>query len=404
MRLSAGSLLDPTANLYSTLALLLLTSSAYAQSDLPDLSTAERPGEASTTADAPSSTTRGRATTTEAESTAEATETAEPTESSTESTAESTAASDETTTALRAAPVTSAPSIPTSSIYHLTNVPTIAGAGIPTMVVPYTANAPFMQKTTLPEGTVFICAGAILGFLGASILAWRGLVAWSLHRSVKRAALGQNYPSDIKSAFRAPGSSQGGLYSAAAQGSVMSLDRMHSASGGVGKVHRGATTPSRGSLFFSPTADTGLHGTPDRNSGYLPAGFYSATAASPAGGAGITHIGGSPSTSVYGSPAQGYPRTKSYVDATPPASPGLHSHRSTMLSDRGGRGTPDTYARSSMVGTVGGGYMGTLGQSGSSSTLNLTVPGGTSVAGARTPSAYLEDLFESHGQEGAERF
>lgn len=388
------------ANLYSTFALLLLASSAHAQSDLPDLSTAERPGEASTTADAPSTTTRGRATTTEAESTAEATETAGPTESSDESTA----TSDETTTALRAAPVTSAPSIPTSSIYHLTNVPTIAGAGIPTMVVPYTANAPFMQKTTLPEGTVFICAGAILGFLGASILAWRGLVAWSLHRSVKRAALGQNYPTDLKSAFRAPGGSQGGFYSAAAQGSAMSLDRLNSAAGGVGKAHRGATTPSRGSLFFSPTADTGMHGALDRNSAYLPAGFYSATAASPAGGAGITHIGGSPSTSVYGSPAQGYPRTRSYVDATPPASPGLHSHRSTMMSDRGGRGTPDTYARSSMVGTVGGGYVGALGQSGSSSTLNLTVPGGTSAAGGRAPSAYLEDLFESHGQEGAGRY
>ncbi|TKA72127.1 hypothetical protein B0A49_04429, partial [Cryomyces minteri] len=63
----------------------------------------------------------------------------------------------------------------TNSVFHLTGLPTIEGAGIPTLVIPYTAGAPFMQKSVLPQGTVFICVGAILGFLGACVLAWRGI-------------------------------------------------------------------------------------------------------------------------------------------------------------------------------------------------------------------------------------
>jgi hypothetical protein len=72
----------------------------------------------------------------------------------------------------------------TESAFHLTGLPTIAGAGIPTLVIPFTANAPFMQKSSLPEGTFFIAVGAVLAFLGAGVLLWRLLVAWSINRSV----------------------------------------------------------------------------------------------------------------------------------------------------------------------------------------------------------------------------
>ncbi|KNG86113.1 hypothetical protein ANOM_004852 [Aspergillus nomiae NRRL 13137] len=49
----------------------------------------------------------------------------------------------------------------------------------PVVTVPPLADAPYMQTSDTPEGTVFIAVGAVLGFLGLALLAWRGMVAWS---------------------------------------------------------------------------------------------------------------------------------------------------------------------------------------------------------------------------------
>jgi hypothetical protein len=38
------------------------------------------------------------------------------------------------------------------------------------------------------------------------------------------------------------------------------------------------------------------------------------------------------------------------------------------------------------------------------SSSNLSLPGVSAVAGGRAPSAYLEDLFENHGNGPRERF
>ncbi|KAI9674478.1 MAG: hypothetical protein M1817_001816 [Caeruleum heppii] len=250
-----------------------------------------------------------------------------------------------------------------------TNLPTIAGQySYPPPSVPPTANAPFMQHSSLPEGTVFIVVGASLGFLGATVLAWRGLVAWSLHRSVKRAAMAQNL-SEKKPMLRPPG---GGFYSNRGARSSLSLDhlapsnRKSSAGGGRG------VTP-RSSLFFSPTArgSMGMESPGHRGSGYLPAGYYAAGNAAPGGGAGMANLGG---TSIgltnLGPQSQGYSRARN-MGPSPPGSPSIpptrgheHGHRATGSH---------------------------LPSQGSTSTLNLTAP-----SQGRAPSAYLEDLFEHH--------
>lgn len=222
--------------------------------------------------------------------------------------------------------------------------------------VPPTAGAPYLQHSNLPEGTVFIAVGAALGILGFSVLAWRGLVAWSLHRSVRKAAMQQNL-SDSKAMLRPPG---GGAFYASGPGSTLSLDHL---AGGVRSSTNLATkgpTPNS-SLFFSPTAGGGSTlGVPGyRGSGYLPAGYYAAGQQGPGTG-GVTHIGGGMSNAGYTSA-----RARS-MEPSPPGSPGLSPSRDPY----GGRAMPSSHSASS---------------------LNLNAP-----QHGRAPSAYLEDLFENH--------
>ncbi|KXL48573.1 MAG: hypothetical protein FE78DRAFT_77055 [Acidomyces sp. 'richmondensis'] len=300
-----------------------------------------------------------------------------------------------------------------SSIFSLSGLPTIAGAGIPTLVIPYTANAPFMQKSNLPEGTVFIAVGAVLAFLGACVLLWRGLVAWSINRSVRKTAMASIRGSEKNGGSTWGGSSgyhpvNGSHYRDYA-GSVLSLDHL-AGSGKPMKPHfrdsdaKRDSTPPAG-LFFSPTASAGLNRDANRSSSFLPAGYYASPAAQPAGGAGSTTIGGN-----YVAP---YAR-HSQVGPSPPGSPGLppQSRGSTTYraSSRDGLRAPrsrDGYgsARNSyMDGTP---RHSTIYAQPSSSSLMVGTGGAVSsenITGSRAPSAYLEDLFENHGNGPRERF
>jgi hypothetical protein len=313
--------------------------------------------------------------------------------------------------------VTNAPSISsTGSVFHLSGVPTIAGYGIPTMIVPWTAGAPYQQTSKLPEGTVFIVVGAILGFMGMSILAWRGLVAWSLHRSVKRAAANAlKTDSLVKLRDPKPHYSAGGLGGGTA-GSNHSLDRLSAAPTRLTKTSHGppGSSPAGGrnsSLFFSPTAGAGNHSSPaaallnnpaNRSSAFLPAGYYAAPGAStPSPGP----IGSTPSPLSSLNPLHpsraGY-RPQRDFGPSPPASPSLPPSRpSTEQLRRGNGGYAGGYERVSGY----GGQMGTAGLYSQSSTsqLNLHVPGGA-LNGQRAPSANLEELFENHGNGPRERF
>ena len=262
----------------------------------------------------------------------------------------------------------------------ITDLPKLPGADYPPPAVPPTADAPFMQKSNLPEGTVFICVGAALGFIALVVLAWRGLVAWSLHRSVRQAALAQSskYRDETKKGgYKNPPAQ---FYSAGPV-SALSLDHLTSSKGG-----SKTNTPARGSLFFSPTAGAGIQTPGNRGSGYLPAGYYAAGNAAAGGGAGMTHLGGGNSISLGNlrPKSHRYSRAQS-VGPSPPISPGLPPSRSGEAA----------YARPSTAG---------ISAQASTSTLNLSVP-----PQGRAPSAFLEDLFENHppgdlhGEIGAER-
>lgn len=44
-----------------------------------------------------------------------------------------------------------------------------------------------MQKSTLPNGTVFICVGAIIGGFFVAVFIWRAWAVWALHRRMNAA-------------------------------------------------------------------------------------------------------------------------------------------------------------------------------------------------------------------------
>ncbi|MCJ1474641.1 hypothetical protein MMC13_003301 [Lambiella insularis] len=263
---------------------------------------------------------------------------------------------------------TDLPSLTTSSDYDgITDGPKLPGAfSYPAPSVPPTAMAPFMQQSSLPSGTVFIIVGAIIGFFAFLVLAWRGVVAWSLHRSVRRAHNGDRYG-------RIRGEPSKGLFRGAGvpfysdgNGSSLSLNPLV----GDGKGGKKGHTP-QSSLFFSPTAGAGMHTPASRTSTYLPAGYYAAGNAAPANGAGTTHVGGGSRLSQLadlGPQRQGYTRAQSY-GPSPPRSPSLQP--TTRERDK---------ARLSNAGLSAQPTAGATG---------LSAP-----ARDRAPSEYLDELFD----------
>lgn len=233
----------------------------------------------------------------------------------------------------------------------------------PKPTVPPTAGAPFMQKSSVPEGTFFIAVGAALGFLMFSVFAWRMIVAWSLHRSVKRAAEQANVV-DSKAMLRPPQIGNSGGFYAAGGGSAVSL-------GDLSRGGAAAKQTPNGSLFFSPTA--GVNAAGDRRSAYLPAGYYPTNGSGSLGpNSSQTHFHSHSVSSRYGS----YDRRG--LGPSPPGSPLISP---SMPPSRGGNGSPALR--------------------GSESRTSLSIP---PLPGQRAPSAYLEDLFENHQQQPGGRY
>ncbi|KAK2751913.1 hypothetical protein FQN55_008655 [Onygenales sp. PD_40] len=253
-----------------------------------------------------------------------------------------------------------APTVPTLDPSKSANVPSLPPLfKIPVASVPPTAGAPYLRKSNVPEGTIFIAVGAALGAFGLGVVAWRGLVAWSINRSVRRAATGQNQ-SDATALLSKKRKS--GIYKQSA-GPAMSMEKMGNPSRHSRISQRGHTPNS--SLFFSPTAGAGMHAPGNRGSGYLPAGYYAAGTSNVGNGPGLAHATQSIGLSPLGPQAQGYSRTRS-TGPSPPGSPSLPP------ASRGHElGYPST------------------------SSLNLSNP-----PQGRAPSAYLEDLFENHHPPG----
>lgn len=224
---------------------------------------------------------------------------------------------------------------------------------IPTATVPPTSNAPYMQVSSLPEGTVFIAVGAALGLIGLSVLIWRAMVAWSVNRSVRKAAYQQTKPdmaaaavlrrSSRRKSHRRSGTSGRRRSRRETRGVSMNMEKLSRSDR---QSHVSTKTPgTQSSLFFSPTAGAGSHQSLNRASTFLPAGYYAA---------GNTAIGSHSQVNLGRSPP-----------GTPTAPPS--------------RGFDAPFNRTSH-------HMGA-----STSSLNLNAP-----PQGRVPSAYLEDLFDSH--------
>lgn len=231
----------------------------------------------------------------------------------------------------------------------------------PAASVPPTYHAPFMRHSTLPQGTVFICVGAILGAFGVAVLVWRGIIACLLHRSVERAAQAQHTAND-KASFPPPPAP---FYKSTERDSSPHL--VGTVGRGQRRTNRGpipSSTPSQTNLFFSPTAgnannsSTMLGTAASRDSRFLPSGFYAAGTSSPGAGHGrdISMTNLRPDS-------RGYTRT---MATTPPESPAL------------GPRTPGTMPRAGNMST---------------SSINLAAQLNRPPS-SRAPSAYLDDLLD----------
>ncbi|PYH43399.1 uncharacterized protein BP01DRAFT_358651 [Aspergillus saccharolyticus JOP 1030-1] len=309
-------------------------------------------------------------TTTSVGSTTESATTSSSSSSSSKSTTSSSSQTSSTTSASTTSTNTDTSSTSTTSASSLSSTD-----GYPVVTVPPTADAPYMQKSNIPEGTLFIAVGAVLGAIGLAILAWRGIVAWSVNRSVRQAAMTRS--SESKSLLRSKRRKSRTRRSSSA-GPGVALDKL----GGAGnhqhhghshhshRHHRTSKGPSANSgLFFSPTAGM-QHGSGTRRSSYLPAGYYNANNAGSTPRAQDGRYSAADLTGLDGPQAQGYTPTRS--GPSPPESPGLPQYHDQQNTP------PRRSARRSHV-------------EASTSTLNLASP-----PTGRTPSAYLEDLFDSH--------
>lgn len=260
-----------------------------------------------------------------------------------------------TTDATSIASITGGPQATTGS--ELTGFPTLTRGGqipeYPAPTVPPTKNAPFMQQSSLPDGTVFIAVGSILGAFGLAILLWRGIVSFLLHRSVERAALAQT-TANSKAGFPAPPAP---FYKYTDQGSTMSVGGGAAAAGrGVRRTTRGpipSSTPSHSNLFFSPTAANNAPGA--RGSAFLPSGFYASGSGSPAP---PNHTNSISLNNLRPDSRGHYANTsRNTLSQTPPDSPQYPARRDVSAM--------------------------------STSSLNLS----SLSPGQRAPSAYLEDLL-----------
>ena len=336
--------------LSTVLALAVFSAQGLAQNDDDDDSTSAT--KAVTTADdtkteAAATTTAKKTDTDEATTTAKST----PKITNTNTADDSSTTGDSTLPAISATGAststsgdTGVDSLPTLSKTVDTAIPTYPAASVPP-----TQNAPFMHQSTAPDGTVFIAVGAILGAFGVAILLWRAIVACLLHRSVERAAMNQHLAND--KAFPAPPAP---FYKYTDRDSSPTLASAN-AGRGVRRTTRGpipSATPSQTNLFFSPTASgaAGTHGS-NRDSRFLPSGFYAAGSASPAN----AH-GASISLTNLRPDSRGHARA---YEPSPPESPSMGPAR-----------TPQP-------------------RNVSTSSLNLHRP-----PSGRAPSAFLDDLLD----------
>jgi hypothetical protein len=205
----------------------------------------------------------------------------------------------------------SLPSLVTAKLPGITqtNVPSYQ------VVIPNIADNPFLQKSNYPDGTVFIIVGSRLAGLALIVIGWRAAYIWCLHRQTKEhrkqqkfSEMGEQRPftavngttfnggisnnpftRDISMEYLRPGDrrSQTSVFSRPSTGkTATNTTRPLSTADPI--------IPSNGQ-YYSPSAHPGgtaaaALGTQsaERNSSYLPAGYYLRDASSPANGSSAT--------------------------------------------------------------------------------------------------------------------
>uniref|UniRef100_A0A060TBD9 ARAD1B06908p n=1 Tax=Blastobotrys adeninivorans TaxID=409370 RepID=A0A060TBD9_BLAAD len=283
--------------------------------------------------------------------------------SSATSSAESSSASSSVTSSQSSSASSSSASSTTAESSSSTNsVPT------PVVTVPSMDGNPYMQYSKMPEGTVFIVFGAVLGFLALCLIIWRVAASISFRKAVRRGAyavpMGQT-----GGAFGGPGGDKPLLYPGDPTRSGDSA-----AGGAGGSLTSESGRPSfmgRNSMFFSPTADvmTSAHMASSSLGG---AGSSTATATGAGGG------GHSSMSSISGVQAAGVPGQRSsaylpagYYNPGAPAAGSLSSRNAKAMSMRESLYNAPGSARTSV-------YHGAS---------------GSHRPQQRAPSAYLDDLL-----------
>jgi len=290
-------------------------------------------------------------------------------------------------------------------------------ANIPTyqVVIPQLDGNPFLQTSSLPEGTVFIVVGSCLAGLAVVLMLSRTIYIWYLHRQsrqrgkdIKYSEMEQRpYAGGATAASSNPfaGISGGGSISleylrAGDQSSRLSTysSRPSTArpqTNGTLRPTSSANLLSSSNIqFYSPSAYPGstaamaLGTQPgSRDSGYLPAGYYLREPST------ANNQDSSPKQ-MYIAPTQSAP---SYLYSEPSATPIPHLSRSPIsntVAPPGGNGRPSTGGGSPPSrGGNGGGYSG--------QTSNTQARGPTSSRGrdamgenrGSRPSQVLDELL-----------
>lgn len=186
-------------------------------------------------------------------------------------------------------------------------LPTLSNTGVPvpTVTVPSNSNNPFMSQSKLPEGTVFIAVGAILGGVAAAVFAWHLALAFLHKRSLKKFANANNMGYTATPLMADNKDFYGNTYGAQGYGAALAAGRGGSAlpqdmKTTMDSSHDRSSRMINSGLFFSPTAEvmnsavnptndsltstmgstagvgiaTNNRSTP-RASVYMPAGYYS---------------------------------------------------------------------------------------------------------------------------------
>lgn len=171
----------------------------------------------------------------------------------------------------------------------------------PTVTVPSTRDNPFLRTSNLPDGTVFICVGAILGALIAAIVIWRIAAGIALKKRIREAEKADIIANGENRALLGHNANVLALNSRdpTLNGSALDLgakdEKKHYAKARMSGI------PSQGGLFFSPTADVLLNAQQAASNS-----MASSTLAASASGA---------SSSIYDGQAGANPRSSVYLPA-----------------------------------------------------------------------------------------